>query len=65
LAATECCQNDLENLVVKAIQEGKPLRLSELRDKFVQQKTVPLRVNVSQHTLGDYNQLIPNFDGAL
>ena len=64
LAATERCQNDLESLIVKTIQEGKHVRLSELRDKFVQQKPIPINVNVSQHILGDYNLLIPNFDGA-
>ena len=65
LAATEHCQEALENLLVGLMQEGKQIRLSELRDKFVQQKSPPAQLNVSQHSLSDYNDFIPNFTGVL
>jgi len=65
IAATEDCQEDLGHELILLMQDGKQLRLSELRDKFVKQRNAPINVDVSQHTLSDYNALIPSAAGAL
>ena len=64
LAANYDCENELEFVVMELIKNERPLKISELQDLFNKhQETMPI-LNVQQHSLAAYNQLIPDYQGA-
>ena len=64
LAKTQDCENDLAHAIIKLIEAGMLLLLSELQDRFNKNKPVTAATYVSQHNLNSYNEFIPNFQGA-
>ena len=63
LAANYNCENDLAIEIIDLIGKQQPLKLSVLQNKFNKSKPQLAVVNVSQHTLGAYNEFIPNHNG--
>jgi hypothetical protein len=63
LAAKGRCQDDLGCEILKLIQDGKHLKLNELRSKFMKKKNEPVKLSVRQHSLGSYNTLIQQIVG--
>lgn len=59
LAATENCEIELARLIVEMIKNDKPLVLSKLQSRFKQPSELPPTINIEQHNLHHYNQLIP------
>jgi len=59
LAAEKDCEEDLANEVLVIMAAGKPLLLSQLQTKRQgQQESILPPIDVSQHTLASYNNLI-------
>ena len=65
IAATQNCESELAEEVIKLIADAKPLRLAELQDRFNDRKITAPALLVLQHQLSDYNQLIPQFQDGL
>jgi transposase InsO family protein len=59
LAATEDCEQALADHLIQSLAEHKNITLSDLQAQFRPQKNDPPPLDVSQHTLLAYNQLIP------
>jgi transposase len=64
LAETQNCESDLAHAIIKLIEAGSPLQLSELQNRFTKSKPSIDAINVPQHTLSSYNEFIPNLQGA-
>lgn len=59
IAAKEDCVEELGEVVINGINSKRKLCLKELQDRFItQEETIP-SINVSQHPLSNYNELIP------
>ncbi len=58
LAATEDCEKKLAQTVLEMIDKHKPLVLSQLQSKFKQPSELPPDINIEQHKLQHYNDLI-------
>jgi len=64
LAAIHDCEEQLAIDIIEHINNGKTLKLTDWQNRFsMRPSNLPATV-VMQHTLGDYNQLIPNYQGA-
>ena len=61
LAATEDCEQLLAEEVISHIEKGLPLSLTKLQDQFKQGKNEPPQIDVNQHTLNCYDQLVPPY----
>ena len=59
LAARQDCEEALGEWVVKQLEDQQPLVLSQLQEQFRREKNVPPTIEVDQHALSHYNQLIP------
>lgn len=59
LAATQDCEAALAQTVLQRIDDKKPLSLSPLQTAFKQPIHTPPDIEVEQHALHHYNQLIP------
>ena len=59
LAATEDCEADLGWAVIDAIDKEQSLKLSSFQSKFQSTKIEHPDIEVNQHPLSNYNQLIP------
>lgn len=64
LAATQNRESDLSQAVIDLIKNERPLKLSDLQNKFGDKKTTTPIIKISQHPLAMYNYLIPNFQKA-
>ena len=63
LAATENCEAKLGKIVLEKLKRNKPLSLSDLQDKFRRvNDTRPTEIAIHQHSLPQYNQLIPTLE---
>ncbi len=65
LSVKQNCTDQLAEVVIELIRTNKEIKLSVLQDMFTPKgETAPL-VDVSQHSLDSYNELIPvggNYD---
>jgi hypothetical protein len=59
LAAKENCLDELANVVIDLIQGKKKLCLKELQDRFTPKRKATPAIEVKQHPLASYNNLIP------
>ena len=59
IAATYNCEAELAAAVIEIINNNHSLKLSVLQDRFSGHKNAPPVVQVAQHNLATYNQLIP------
>jgi len=59
LAATEDCEDELAWTVMEAISNNKDLTLSAFQERYRSASIVRPSIEVEQHALTDYNQLIP------
>ena len=58
IAAKEDCVEELGEVVINQISSKRKLCLKELQDRFItKEETIP-SINVSQHPLSIYNDLI-------
>jgi hypothetical protein len=64
LAAKHNCENDLAIEIIGLIENNLPLNLGLLKNKFEQNNYQQVQINVSQHHIGSYNELIPNLHGV-
>jgi hypothetical protein len=64
LAATHNCESELAITIIDLIDNNQPLKLSVLQNKFNKHKPQLVSVNISQHRLDAYNELIPNYQGT-
>jgi len=60
LAATHNCEHELEIEIIGLIENKLPLNLGLLKNKFEHHNYQPIHINVTQHNLEAYNELIPN-----
>lgn len=59
LSAKHDCQAALAEAVMTCIHKGQPLKLIEFQNKFTPPRQKVPQVSVNQHSLEDYNKLIP------
>lgn len=59
IAATEECESELGWAVIDAIENNKVLNLTNFQDKFKSEKIEHPKIEVNQHSLSQYNHLIP------
>jgi len=59
LAAIHDCETKLAEMVITSIDNNKLLTLNKLQDYFKPKVPIPPDILVAQHSLSDYNQLIP------
>ena len=59
LVVKQNCTDQLANVVIDLIKADKEIKLSVLQDMFTSKKEAAPSVNVSQHSLSSYNELIP------
>jgi hypothetical protein len=60
LAAQEDCEQALAQCVLESLDEGKPIVLSQLQQRFKKQVASIPDIAVVQHNLAYYNHWIPN-----
>jgi len=60
IAAQEDCEQTLAQCVLGALNEGKPILLSQLQGHFKRSVVTIPEVVITQHALTYYNQCIPN-----
>lgn len=60
LAASEDCEDELGWSVMKTITEGRELKLPDFQNKYRSFSFAQPVIDVRQHSIVDYNQLIPN-----
>jgi hypothetical protein len=58
IAAKKDCENELAVEVLKAIAEGIDVNLKMIRDKYCLSQEVIPKVEISQHQLNSYDQLL-------
>jgi len=59
LAATHDCEEELANKVINSINDNKVLSLTKLQDHYKSSAPPLPELSIIQHSLSDYNQLIP------
>jgi len=59
LAVKQDCEKELADVVIEHIKNEEEIKLSVLQDMFTQKKEAIPSVDVSQHALSSYNDLIP------
>lgn len=59
IAANEDCESELGWAVVDAIANKKVLKLTDFQSKFQSKKIEHPEIEVNQHSLVQYEQLIP------
>ena len=59
IAATHDCEEELADKVMRLIKDNKSLSLTKLQDYYKTITEIPPEISIIQHSLSDYNQLIP------
>ena len=59
IAAKESCEAELGRSIIEAIEDNKPLNITDFQNRFKSEKIEHPNIEVNQHSLIQYNHLIP------